>query len=293
MELELPIYATWRRIGLVTLHPCSLDEVQRFEGAPADLWDCVFRGGYPRIHDRKLPPERWLADYVSTYLQRDVRQVLNVTSLAAFTTFVRLAAARTATELNLSQLGADAGVSHHTVRNWLSALEASFVVTRLPAWQRTIRKQLVRAPKLHFLDTGLAAHLLGITSVEQLTYHPLRGAIFESWVASELTKVIAQQGRFDRLHHYRDAKKLEVDLVVESPEVVHLVEAKSGATIASDFFDALRKLGEATTAPAKAGSAAAPSSRLVLRWVVYGGDTEQKRTDCTALPWRDVARILR
>jgi len=272
------------RIGLVTLHPCSVDEVQRFDGAPSELWDTIFRGGYPRIHDRRLPAARWLADYVGTYVQRDVRQVLNIGDLGAFTTFVRLVAGRTATELNLSRLGADAGVSHHTARSWLSVLEASFLITPLIAWQRTVRKQLVRAPKLHLFDSGLAAHLLGITSRDQLAYHPLRGALFESWVVSELTKVVTQQGRFDRLYHYRDAKGLEVDLVIESPEVVHLVEVKSGATIARDFFDALRKLGEAATA--------AHPTVPVLRWVVYGGDAEQRRTDATALPWRDVARIL-
>ena len=161
-------------------------------------------------------------------------------------------------------------------------LEASFVVTRLVAWHRTVRKQLVRARKLHFLDTGLAANLLGITSPEQLTYHPLRGALFESWVVSELVQTTTQQGRFDRFFHYRDAKQLEVDLVVESPEAISLVEAKSGATVAGEFFDALRKLGDATNEP----------SKLVLRWVVYGGDAEQRRTDCTVLPWREVARAL-
>jgi predicted AAA+ superfamily ATPase len=272
------------RVGMLTLLPCSYDEVQRFEGAPSGLWDCVWRGGYPRIHDRRIVATRWLADYVTTYVQRDVRQVVNVGDLHAFTTFVRLVAGRTATELNLSALGADAGVSHPTARSWLSVLETSFLVTRLDAWQRTIRKQLVRTPKLHFLDAGLAAYLLGITSAEQLTTHPLRGALFESWVAGELGKLATQRGGFDRFFHYRDAKRLEVDLVIESPDATHLVEAKSGATVASDFFDALRTLG--------AAMASRDSRAPVLRWVIYGGEARQRRVDCTALPWHQVARVL-
>lgn len=271
------------RVGLLTLHPCSLDEVQRFDAPPEDVWDCIWRGGYPRIHDQKIPATRWLSDYVSTYVQRDVRQVLDVRELSTFTTFVRLVAGRTATELNLTQLGADAGVSHHTVRSWLSVLETSFITTRLESWQRTSRKQLVRSPKLHFIDTGLAAFLLGITSADQLMFHPLRGALFESWVVSELQKVVAQRGRFDRFFHYRDAKKLEVDLVIEAPDAVHLIEAKSGATVAGNFFEALSKLGSAVVSDA---------AHPVLRWVVYGGDARQRRVDSTALPWREVATLL-
>jgi hypothetical protein len=270
------------RIGLLTLLPCSYDELQRFPSAPDDVWDAVLLGGYPRIHDQSIPASRWLSDYVTTYIQRDVRQVLHVGDLVSFTMFARLAAGRTATELNLSQLGADAGVSHHTARQWLSVLETSFVLQRIPSWQRTTRKQIVRSPKLHFLDSGLCAFLLGITSREQLLLHPLRGALFESWVSSELSKIITQRGSFERLFHYRDAKKLEVDLVIEGPEAIHLVETKSGATIASDFFSAMDKLSSNTLSEGKP----------VLRWVVYGGDVGQRRSNATVLPWHGVTRVL-
>ena len=122
-----------------------------------------------------------------------------------------------------------------------------------------------------------------ITSPDQLEFHPLRGALFESWVVSELQKVVAQRGRFDRFYHYRDAKKLEVDLVVEAPDAIHLIEAKSGATVAGDFFEALRKLGSAVVSD---------PTRPVLRWVVYGGDARQRRVDTTAVSWREVATLL-
>ncbi len=155
------------RVAMLHLLPLSLEETRRFPAQTggqrlADLWTTVWTGGYPRIHDRRLPPADWLNDYADTYVQRDMRQALQVTNLAAFSTFLRLAAGRTAQELNLSALGADAGVAHPTVRAWLSVLEASFVVFRVPPWLRNFRKRLVKAPKLHFVDSGLACRLLGI-----------------------------------------------------------------------------------------------------------------------------------
>ena len=176
------------RTAVLQLLPLSIDEYEGFDIPLDNLFEVMFAGGYPRIHDRGIAPERWLADYVSTYVERDVRQIANVSDLGAFTTFLRLCAAHTAQEVNLTALGADAGVSHNTAKAWLSILETSFLVMRCPAWHRNIRKQLVKRPKLHFLDSGLACHLLGIRSAEELRHHPLRGAIFESWVASEIYK---------------------------------------------------------------------------------------------------------
>jgi predicted AAA+ superfamily ATPase len=272
------------RTGLVTLLPCSYDEVKRFDAPPRELWDAVWAGGYPRIHDRHIPANRWLSDYVGTYVQRDVRQVIHVGDLGAFTTFCRLAAGRTATELKLSQLGADAGVSHHTARSWLSVLETSFLVATVPAWHRSHRKQLIRSPKLHFIDSGLAAFLLGIAAADQLRHHPLRGALFETWVFSELYKSLAHRGHERRIFHFRDAKQLEVDLVIEAEGSVHLVECKSGATLAGDFFDALIKL--------RATVEAADATQSIQTWLVYGGDERQQRRTSTALPWDQVGQIL-
>ena len=128
------------RVANLYLLPPSLDELGRFGAQPDDLWELVWSGSYPRIYDQGLDPGQWLADYAATYIQRDVRQVLNVGDLEAFTTFVRLVAGRTSAELNLSTLGADAGVSHNTARAWLSVLEASFICFRLPSWRRSKRK---------------------------------------------------------------------------------------------------------------------------------------------------------
>lgn len=268
------------RIGMLYLLPPSRDELVRFDNAPEDLWSQVWTGAYPRIYDRGLDPARWLADYATTYVQRDVRQVLNVTDLESFSTFLQLVAGRTANELNLSTLGGDAGVTHNTARSWLSVLEASFLTLRLPAWHRNLRKRVVKAPKLHLLDTGLACHLLGIIEPGQLRRHPLRGALFESWVVSEVLKSRLHRGLPRRMFHLRETRGAEVDLLVEEGDRLIAAEAKSAATIAPDFFNALDRLGEEIAQQQ-------PHLTYDAR-VVYGGDGNQRRSTATVIPWSQV-----
>ncbi len=271
------------RVGILHLLPLSLSEVQRFEGAPRDLWQTVWTGGYPRIYDRDLDAGRWLADYLATYVQRDVRQVLNVGSLDAFGTFLRLIAGRTAQELNLSTLGADAGVSYNTIRSWVSVLEASFLVQRQPPWLRNLRKRAVKAPKLHLIDSGLACYLLGIREPDQLRLHPLRGPLFESWVAAEILKARHNAGLTADLFHLRLSRGSEVDLIVERGGTVTAVEVKSGATVGSDFFDGLQRFRTDV-------ENVASGLDLDLR-LVYGGTEPQRRSDVAVVPWTDIQGV--
>lgn len=271
------------RVAVHYLLPPSLDELARFGPLPEDLWQVVWAGAYPRIFDRGLDPARWLADYVTTYLQRDVRQVRNVSDLEAFTTFLRLLAGRTSAELNLASLGADAGLTHPTVRSWISVLEATFVCFRLPAWRANPRKQTVKSSKVHFVDSGVACYLLGISAPEQLRHHPLRGALFETWVAAEILKARLHRALPERLFHLRESRGSEIDLVIESGGEVVGVEAKSGATVAPDFFVSLRRLGE--------DLAARGDARKYRPVVVYGGREGQRRSDIEVLPWRSIQEI--
>ena len=268
------------RIAILNLLPPSYDELLRFGGIPNDLWSLVWAGAYPRIYDRDLDPHRWLADYVTTYVQRDVRQVLNVSDLEAFSTFLKLMAGRTANELNLSSLCGDAGVTHPTLRAWLSVLETSFLCVRLPAWHRSYRKQAIKAAKVHFLDTGLACYLLGITEPRQLVTHPLRGALFESWVVSEVLKWRLHRGLPRRMFHLRHAKGLEVDLVIEEGNRLTATEVKSASTVATEFFTSLGHLGSDVS-----------SSDGHLEFdarVVYGGDNAQQRDAAEVIPWHQI-----
>jgi len=265
------------RTAILHLLPPSLTELRQFPAAPKDLFSTLFMGAYPRIHDQGIPPERWLADYVATYVQRDVRQVLNVGDLLSFNTFLRLCAGSTGQELNLSRLGADAGISQPTAKAWLSVLESSFLCFRLGPWHRNHRKRLVKAPKLHFYDTGLVCYLLGIRNVQQLETHPSRGAIFETWVASEVMKMHLHQGLEASAFHYREVSGLEVDLVLQTPDRTRLVEFKSGRTIDASWLKPLMD--------AKISLATGVSGQAFEPILIYGGDEQQVRSGVHIHPW--------
>jgi len=272
------------RCGILVLLPPSLVELRKFPNAPADLFSVLWKGAYPRIYDRDIPAHQWLADYTATYVQRDVRQVINVGDLQVFSGFLKLCAGRTAQEINLSALGSDAGVSHNTVRAWLSVLETSYIIHRLPAWHANIRKQVVRAPKLHFFDSGLVCYLLGIREPEQLRLHPLRGAIFESWVISEIYKASVHGGIQPSLFHYRETRGLEIDLLIEQDRGLDAVEIKSGATAAADFFKNLERFSDRMRSAGK--------THRIRSHLVYGGDDSRQRSPAQVLSWRDVQRLI-
>jgi len=270
------------RTALLNLLPLSWGEVGQFPAPPADLWTALWKGGYPAIYDRDLDPAEWLASYVATYVERDVRQILAVGDLTAFQTFVRLCAGRSAQLLNLSALGADAGITHVTARSWISVLEASFVAFRLAPYHSNLTTRLVKTPKLHFYDSGLLCYLLGIRRPEQLREHPLRGAVFETWVVDEVLKARLHAGVSGGLAFFRDRKGHEVDLLVENGSALIAVETKSAQTVVADLF-----AGLAAFASLVKSGRRAPALRQVL---VYGGAIRQQRSGATVLPWSSIDR---
>ncbi|HEV3457879.1 MAG TPA: ATP-binding protein, partial [Thermoanaerobaculia bacterium] len=203
------------RIAVVPLLPFSLGELQAVDRAPATLEALLFQGLYPPIYDRGLDAAIWYKNYVLTYVERDVRQMVNVRDLSTFQRFVRMCAARTAQLLNLSGLAVDCGITHNTAASWLSVLEASFILHLVRPYHGNFGKRLVKTPKLFFYDPGLAAWLLGIQNAEQLAVHPQRGALFESWVVAELLKARFAHGMASNLFFWRDRTGHEVDLLIE------------------------------------------------------------------------------
>jgi hypothetical protein len=270
------------RTALLHLLPLGLEEVRRFPNAPGELFDLLWRGSYPAIYDRSLDPGEWYPSYVATYLERDVRNLLNVGDLMAFQTFLRLCAARVGHLLNLSSLGSDTGITHATAKSWLSVLEAGWIAWRLMPLHANVSKRLIKTPKLHFLDSGLVSYLLGIRSPAQLRDHPLRGVVFETWVASEILKARTHRGLAPAMSFFRDRKGTEVDVLLELGRSWLAVETKSGQTVAEDFFAGLKAF-EALSKSMRPG-------RGVRDLVVYGGDLAQVRSGAEVLPWRDVDR---
>ncbi len=275
------------RTAIHHLLPLSLDELLRRppramsdlgqlpEGARCEreLFDVLYTGFYPRIHDKTLAPQDWLRDYHQTYLQRDVRMLLNVGDLDAFSRFVALCAGRAGGLLNLSSLAADAGIAQPTARAWLSVLEASFIVTLLRPWHRNFGKRLVKAPKLHFVDPGLLCYLLRIRSPEDLRLHASRGAVFESFVVSELRKRALNAGREPDLYFWRDSRGREIDVLVDLGSRQILVEAKSGQTVGADFLDSIRYWRAVS---------GLDETRGVM---VYGGDRAETRRHGEVSAW--------
>ena len=207
----------------------------------------MFTGGYPRIYDKNLEPNQWLQQYYQTYVERDVRALINVAHLDQFERFIRLCAGRAGQLLNLTSLANDCGISQPTASAWLSALKASFICFALQPHFQNFNKRVIKTPKLYFFDTGLLCYLLKIQNVETLAVHPLRGNIFENWVAGEYMKFYFNQGKEPPLYFWQDAKGHEIDLVIDEGNYLYPVEIKSSYTPAADhlknvsYFVALQK----------------------------------------------------
>lgn len=261
------------RIGILTLTPFTLGELYGDNLSGMNVDEVIVKGFYPPVHVRNVRPKLWYSSYFQTYLERDVRQILKVKDLSAFELFVRLLAGRTGQELNLNSLGVDAGVTHTTAKSWISVLEASGLVFKLPPYFKNYNKRLVSAPKLYFADTGLVCWLMGIETAEQLHLNPQYGAIFETAIVCELRKRVLNSGELPRLYYWRDNSKLEIDLIQEKSDGPHPIEVKSGMTYRSEWSKPMRRwLAAADVSPENAR-------------IVYGGDMPQRDGGIEIVPW--------
>jgi len=265
------------RIGMTQLLPLTLEEIPAVQEKTISLDKLMIQGSYPAIYSRDLSPNEWFSSYVATYIERDVRQVLKIHDLSAFQRFLRLCAGRNGQLLNLSALAGETGISHSTAGSWLSVLESSYIIHLLHPYHKNFGKRLVKAPKLYFLDTGVASWLLGIRSADLLALHPFRGALFESLVVSEFTKSLFNKGLRTKLFFWRDNNGLETDLVFESGTKLQPIAIKSGSTVTSDYIKAglksIRFAPEETLDP----------------WLIYGGEESYTRSGVNVIGWRDLA----
>ncbi len=263
------------RVALIQLLPFTLHECydSKKQKKPPALDHVLFNGLYPPVHDRNLDPRIWYANYMQSYIERDVRQMVNVRDLSSFQRFVRLCAGRTGQLLNLSDLSTDCGITHNTAKAWISILEASYIVFLLQPHYANFNKRIIKTPKLFFYDTGLAAWLLSIQTPEQLNTHSQRGALFESFIVSEFIKARYNQGLAGSLYFWRDRSGNEIDLIIERGDKLQPVEIKSGQTITGDYFTGLEKW------MALAGSTA------VDPLLIYGGKESTVQSGINISTW--------
>lgn len=259
------------RTALLKLLPLSIEELVR-AGLPLSSNQLILNGFYPRIHNQKLNPTRVLGDYFETYVERDIRQLVSIKNLGSFEKFIRLCAGRVGQIINLQSLGNDVGISHSTAREWMTLLEASYVVFQLRPWHSNISKRLIKSSKLFFYDVGLASYLLGLETELHVARDPLRGNLFENMAIMEALKYRFNRGRKGNICFYRDSNGNEVDLLLDVGPDLFPIEIKSGETIVPDFFKGLTAFSKISP-PLTRGAG-----------LVYGGTEQQNRSQAQVWP---------
>lgn len=255
--------------------PSPLEILTGKDAIPAkgELWSAVLRGGYPEPCAHPKRAKSWHGDYIQTYLERDVRQILRVRDLGTFQRFLALCAGRTGQVLNHASLSGDCGVSETTVRQWLSVLESSGIIHFLKPYHRNFNKQVIKSPKLYFCDTGIACYLLGIRDAKVLSLHPLAGSLFETWAIQELRKHWFNRGEQPPLFWWRDNHGLEIDLLVDIQGELWPIEIKSGKTLATDLWKNLIQWCSVAGLQSPRGS------------LIYGGKESLQVKGIQMIPW--------
>jgi predicted AAA+ superfamily ATPase len=266
------------RVAILKLYPLTVKELSDAGIRMGKLEDVLFRGFYPGIFNSRINPPHLYASYIETYLERDVRQIRNLSNLSAFQRFLKLVAARAGQTLNLSSLGNDLGITHITAREWIGVLESSFIIHLLPPYFENFSKRIVKTPKLYFYDTGLLCNLLGIHDSKGLRNHSHIGALIENFVFAEIAKTIYNNGLVPDLYFWRDKTGNEIDFLLRKSLYKILIEVKAGQTINSDYFKGLSYFKRI-------------SGRSKNRYyLVYGGEKGQEHKGAKIVGWRDLEK---
>lgn len=265
------------RAAILHLLPLSAQELLSSNFTFDNPFILIQKGFYPRIYDQDIPAIDWYKSYLNTYIERDVRQIKNISDLSKFQLFLKLCAGRVGQLLNMSSLASDCGIDHTTIRSWISILEASFIVFLLGPHHKNFNKRLVKQPKLYFYDTGIASYLLGIHKPEELLTHYMRGALFENFVIGELIKQRFNKGREHNLNFWRDNHGHEVDVILNSGKRLIALEIKSSETIVNEQFKSLAYWNHLTSEQ--------------KGYLVYAGDISQTRSTATVLSWKDLQNV--
>ena len=266
------------RAGVFELLPMSLSEAKEAY-AEKTLDEIIYNGCFPAVCAGKNVAKYLYPAYTKTYIDKDLRQLININNLSQFHTFLRLCAARIGSIFNASELAGEVGVASNTINAWVSVLEASYIIMRLQPWSENSRKRLTKSPKLYFCDTGLACHLLDIESPEQLSRDKMRGHLFENLIVMEALKQRYNKGKESNIFFFRDAKGNEIDLLIREAGELKAIEIKSSQTYAPSFEDVLKKSGSLLTTP------------VSKRAVVYAGNMENAAADIALLNYRNFCSL--
>jgi len=267
------------RAGVYELLPMTYHETASTMGE-LSLDDFLYSGLYPAICSKKNKAKFFYPSYVKTYLERDVRDLLRIKDQMQFMKFMKLCASRVGSIFNASDIGAQLGIDNKTVSNWLSVLQASYLVTLLPPYYENISKRLVKSPKLYFNDPGLACFLLDIESPRQLERDKMRGAIFENYVVMEVIKHRYNRGLLNGVYFYRDSNRNEVDILLKEEGEITAIEVKSSMTYHTSFEDSISKLSDWIKTP------------VTNKIIVYTGDFENTTGNIKILNYRHLQAYL-
>lgn len=266
------------RVAILHLLPLSISELS--DTVTFEHWESfVFKGGYPKPVSQNIHPGNFYPFYIQSYIERDIRQLINVTDLERFRSFLSLCAGRIGQQVNFSAFGNELGIDAKTAARWLSVLETSFITFRLPQFHKNFGKRLVKSPKLYFYDTGLACYLLAIKKEQDLTTHFAKGPLFENFVISELRKNKFNAGEQPAFYYLRDNTGHEIDLVYESANHITALEIKSGSTMNTDFFRNLNWLTKIAR------------DSVLNKYLIYGGREEHTRLGTSIKSWNNLPEI--
>ncbi len=268
------------RVAILTLLPFSINEVKTESILFKNYLKAMFKGFYPRVLAKKYSLLTWYPSYIQTYIERDVRQIKNVSNLSLFQHFVELCAGRIGQLLNIALLANDCGINTSTANSWLSVLEASYIIFVIRPHHKNFSKRIVKSPKLYFYDTGIVCSLLGIKSEGELFRHYLRGGLFESFVLSELMKYEYNRGRRPQIYFWRDNHGHEIDCIMERANKLIPIEIKAGKTINSSFFDELKYWNEIS------------GTKPEDNFLIYSGDENQKSSVGNILGWQSLGKVF-
>lgn len=266
------------RVAILKLLPLSYAELSVANLLTASIAHHIFRGNYPAIYGRNLLAGDFYSNYIETYVQRDVRDLLAIKELSSFQLFLRLCAGRVGQPLNLSSLANDCGITSPTAKAWLSILESSYITFTLSPHYQNFSKRLIKSPKLYFYDTGLVCHLLNMTNEQQVETYYQRGSLFENAIIAEMLKNRFNCGRSSQLYFWQDSNRNEIDVLEEEVGTINLFEMKYTSTITSEHFKNLRLYRELSALKGD-------------NYLIYAGDEPQIRSDTRVTPWHQIINL--